>query len=282
MTVDVPKNAILQNAVFFIDTDKILPNRFQPRREFDEEALKELAESIQKGDFGKALEKAQEIAAKAQAGELSAEDKDALSEEMSQLAKALAESNPELAAALAKMANGLKMSDVGEMQMAMDAMKMSMEDLKSMLAQMEKMAQCEGKLGECKNKLYCSECQGICKGGTCSGTGMGMRGKGQGRGNRIGELPDVKTATDPTMAPGDVTKGKILATIMQRTAPSEGEQTSVEYSSQALVQIQQQSEEALTKEEIPAGAKEFVRQYFGSLEPEGSRASDGTVPVTAP
>lgn len=46
MTVEVPKNAILQNAVFFIDTDKILPNRFQPRREFDEEALKELAESI--------------------------------------------------------------------------------------------------------------------------------------------------------------------------------------------------------------------------------------------
>ena len=46
MTVEVPKNVILQNAVFFIDTDKILPNRFQPRREFDEEALKELAESI--------------------------------------------------------------------------------------------------------------------------------------------------------------------------------------------------------------------------------------------
>jgi ParB family chromosome partitioning protein len=46
MAVDVPKNVILQNAVFFIDTDKIIPNRFQPRREFDEEALKELAESI--------------------------------------------------------------------------------------------------------------------------------------------------------------------------------------------------------------------------------------------
>jgi ParB family chromosome partitioning protein len=46
MTVDVPKNVILQNAVFFIDSDKIIPNRYQPRREFDEEALKELAESI--------------------------------------------------------------------------------------------------------------------------------------------------------------------------------------------------------------------------------------------
>lgn len=46
MTVEVPKNVILQNAVFFIDTDKILPNPYQPRREFEEEALKELAESI--------------------------------------------------------------------------------------------------------------------------------------------------------------------------------------------------------------------------------------------
>jgi ParB family chromosome partitioning protein len=46
MTVEVPKNVILNNAVFFIDVDKILPNPYQPRREFDEEALKELAESI--------------------------------------------------------------------------------------------------------------------------------------------------------------------------------------------------------------------------------------------
>lgn len=46
MTVEVPKNVILQNAVFFIDVDKILPNPYQPRKEFDEEALKELAESI--------------------------------------------------------------------------------------------------------------------------------------------------------------------------------------------------------------------------------------------
>ncbi len=44
--IDVPKNVILQNSVFFIDTDKILPNRFQPRKDFDEAGLKELAESI--------------------------------------------------------------------------------------------------------------------------------------------------------------------------------------------------------------------------------------------
>jgi ParB family chromosome partitioning protein len=34
------------NSVFFIETDKIKPNPFQPRREFDEDKLKELADSI--------------------------------------------------------------------------------------------------------------------------------------------------------------------------------------------------------------------------------------------
>ena len=123
----------------------------------------------------------------------------------------------------------------------------------------------------------------MCKGaGQCKGSGMGLglRGPGRGQGNRIGELPKVTTSTDPSLAPGDMTKGKILATIMQRAAPQDGEHATIDYSQQAIVQIQQQSEEALTKEEIPAGAKEFVRQYFGSLEPDNQRAQP--TPVTAP
>lgn len=38
--------AELQNAVFWIETDKILPNPYQPRREFDQNNLKDLADSI--------------------------------------------------------------------------------------------------------------------------------------------------------------------------------------------------------------------------------------------
>lgn len=34
------------NSIFFIDVDKILPNPFQPRREFEEGPLKDLAESV--------------------------------------------------------------------------------------------------------------------------------------------------------------------------------------------------------------------------------------------
>lgn len=38
--------AELQNAVFWIETEKILPNPYQPRREFDQNNLKDLADSI--------------------------------------------------------------------------------------------------------------------------------------------------------------------------------------------------------------------------------------------
>ncbi len=38
--------ALYSNSIFFIDTDKINPNPYQPRREFDESALRDLADSI--------------------------------------------------------------------------------------------------------------------------------------------------------------------------------------------------------------------------------------------
>ncbi len=37
---------LYSNSIFFIDTDKIFPNPYQPRREFEEGPLKDLAESI--------------------------------------------------------------------------------------------------------------------------------------------------------------------------------------------------------------------------------------------
>jgi ParB family transcriptional regulator, chromosome partitioning protein len=46
MTIDIPQDKILNNSVFWVDVEKILPNPYQPRREFDEESLLELSESI--------------------------------------------------------------------------------------------------------------------------------------------------------------------------------------------------------------------------------------------
>lgn len=42
----MPNNEIVGDSIFFIDTHKIVPNPYQPRRDFDEARLKDLAESI--------------------------------------------------------------------------------------------------------------------------------------------------------------------------------------------------------------------------------------------
>ncbi len=41
-----PQNNKIQNAIFWIEVEKIVPNPYQPRREFDEDRLKELSDSI--------------------------------------------------------------------------------------------------------------------------------------------------------------------------------------------------------------------------------------------
>lgn len=43
---EIEKSAFHQNAVFFIEVSKIKPNPFQPRKDFDQNRLNELAESI--------------------------------------------------------------------------------------------------------------------------------------------------------------------------------------------------------------------------------------------
>jgi ParB family chromosome partitioning protein len=40
------QNTKIQNAIFWIEVDKIVPNPYQPRREFDEDRLRELSDSI--------------------------------------------------------------------------------------------------------------------------------------------------------------------------------------------------------------------------------------------
>jgi hypothetical protein len=64
----------------------------------------------------------------------------------------------------------------------------------------------------------------------------------------------------------------------QRTAPTEEGRATFDYSAQALVQNQQQSEDSLNKEDISPGARELVQQYFGSLGPERSRAARPSAP----
>jgi len=142
-----------------------------------------------------------------------------------------------------------------------------------------KLAACE-KGKDCNGTCEGKACSGTCAGGSCSGggsgyqkglrigsgKGLGMGGAGQGEGNRVGDLPDVEVAMTPTMLPGQVNEGKMLASIIQKTTPDEDSEAQIQVMQGSIVQAQQEAEEALTREEIPRGSEEFVRHYFGTLE----------------
>ena len=262
---------------------------------------KELAGALQKGKMGEAAAMAKALKKKIEQGDLSEKEKEKLKKELQQLSEQLGGENSQLGQALAKAAAGM---DTGDIQGALEAMKemeMNLDDLESVMEQMEKMDQameklsewkqsslgdsefcrkcgsklkeCDGKNGQCESKGHSHS--GECEGGQCSGNGTGsgkgnggMGGEGQGQGSRLGELPDVEVGLNPTKIPGPLTKGQILADIMQKATPESGETATVETIAGAFKQLQQETEQALTQEEIPDASRELVRQYFGSLEPE--------------
>jgi len=132
----------------------------------------------------------------------------------------------------------------------------------------------------CSGKGWC-ECAGRCpwQPGTAEKFSNGMGKAGHGRGASTGPLPDVQDGFSPTMLPGDMTRGRFLAGVVQRASPEGTAEPTAEFVSGVLLEAQQEAEKALTKEEIPPGAREFVRQYFNTFAPE-SRTHQGAVNQT--
>ena len=254
------------------------------------DAARDMAMAMQEGRMDDAAKKAAEIAKKLHDKNLSEADKKKLAKEMNALSKLAGGRNSELGKALAKAAAALGEGNPEDAAKALEELALSLEDIQSILDQMNQLAEMKAKLGEWKNSMlgpsefcrYCGTKLGECEGGSCDKPGghthhgacarcvggAGLRGPGQGAGGILGELPEIDTAFKPSVAGGPMTKGRMLADIIQRTAPEQGQQPTVENLSGAFVQVQQEAEQALTQEEIPIASKEYVRRYFGSLEPE--------------
>ncbi len=242
--------------------------------------LQPVAQALKNGEYDEAAQELKEVMQKMAAGEMSEKELDALKEDMEQLAKMLGGEESMMGEALAEAAKDLSTGDLDAAVASLEQMDMSLADLESMLTQMAQLdSMCNG-IGECKSLVMGKKGGGGSgrfgnfQGSTFAESSSGLGGPGRGRGNQIGELPDTESAFDPTMLPGDMTKGKILATIMQRAVPDEDTDATTEFSGEAIVAVRQQAEQALTQEEIPPGAREFVRQYFGTLEPESAPAQD--------
>ena len=243
---------------------------------------RELANALQEGRMKDAAKKAGELAKKLREGKLSDKELKELSRDLKKLSEMLGsktELGAALADALAKAGASMASGDIDAAKAAFEAIELSLEDLQSILDQLQQMDVVMADIREWKDAFmgpsdYCRYCglklgeDGECENGSCRGNGLGLMGPGRGAGNRLGEIPDVDVGRKPTLANGPLTKGKMLADILQRTAPEGAEEPTAEFIAGAFVELQQEAEQALTQEEIPQGSKEFVRQYFGSLEPE--------------
>jgi len=287
-------------------------------------ATKDLAQSLAKGDFAAAAQKAKELQEKLAKGDMGAEEKKALAQELSKLSEMLKDGQQDsaLSEALAKLAAKLGAENTsadapGSMDKNAANEDLSMEDVASILEQMDKLSEamekldkiqtemlgpsefcrsCGQKLKKCPNGKGCkacgagSSCFGRCA--ACAGKfgkgrwakghsdkfGPGMGGPGRGRGSSTGPLPDVEDSFSPTMLPGESTQGKFLASIVQRTNPDDDNvEPTRQFVTETLTSAKQEAEQALTKEEIPAGSREFVRQYFSSFEQtQESGSGDGS------
>lgn len=260
----------------------------------------EEAASMTSGKMGEAAKRLEDLKEKLKNKEsLGEKEKQEAMEELQKLANMMGGNNSELgnelAKALAKLGSALNQNDMESAMEALEQAALSVEDLESLLMQLEMtdtmMAElqqwkgeflgpsafcrsCGAALKKCEHGEDCGSCgagtmgYGLC--GNCAGfgTGLGLGGGGRGQGNQVGELPDLPVGFNPTMLKGPMTQGQMLASILQKGDPEEGAEATTEFVSGAFVEVQQAAEQALTKEEIPEGAKEFVRQYFGSLEPQ--------------
>jgi len=265
---------------------------------------REMANDIQNGKFGDAAEKARQLQNKLKEGTLNKKELGELAKELKQLADALGGKESELGKALAEAARSLNVNNVEAALNAMTTMELSLEDIASVLEQLELTDLILANLSEWQQDLlgpceFCRmcgvpleicgirACSGCCPGKSCFGLckrcfagiggawmpgegpiGGGMGRFGTGRGGLVGDLPELDPNLKPTVLPGSLTRGKVLADILQKGAPEQDAESTLEYVTGAFVEVRQEAEQALTKEEIPPGAKEFVRQYFGSLEPE--------------
>lgn len=260
-------------------------------------AARQLQEKLKKGELGAEERK-----------KLAAELKATSEMLMGQEATNSPELSEALADAAAQMMEAAEMdapADAADAPLALEDIASIMEQLDKLNAAMAQLTECQSAmLGESEFCRICGEklkkcpngncgkcgpghsCHGVC--GSCSGSGWcactgkgswragesnkfsnSMGGPGKGRGQSTGPLPDVEDSFSPTILPGKITKGQFLADIVQRAKPEGTEQPTAQFVTEVVAEAKQEAEEALSKEEIPPGSRELVRQYFSTLDSQG-------------
>lgn len=246
---------------------------------------REAARALEQGRPADAARALAALQQKLTRGELSAREMGELGQELRQLAEqpGNGDAAERLAAALEQAGNDATAD--AALCAALESMNLSAQDMASALEQLAKMDAALLQLGEWRKKtsggesLFCQTCgAGLkpaeCEGGqcgACQGHGGNSIRPGWGRGNTVGELDDAgDTVFAPALLPGSLREGRLLLETLERVTPEAGE-AAPSAGAEAFIAVRQQAEQALSREEIPPGSREFVRQYFGALESPAAR-----------
>jgi len=259
-------------------------------------AARKLQEKLNKGELGSEERKTLSSELKAMSEMLNGQTEAGNSELGEALADVSAQlQNLEMDAAPDAAGAPLDLEDIASVMEQLEKLNMAMGELmkceNAMLGESDFCRICGEPLKKCPNG-NCGKCgpghscSGVC--GNCAGSGWcrcngrgpwrageslkfsnSMGGPGKGRGQSTGELPDVEDSFSPTILPGKISKGQYLADIVQRAKPEGDEQATAQFVTEVVAEAKQEAEEALSKEEIPPGSRELVRQYFSTLDSQG-------------
>jgi hypothetical protein len=251
----------------------------QARKTRDPAALKKLAQELakQQAKAGGARGLSADFLAQA-AMALSSEDWDKLSELMESLedlpSDLSAEELAQLEKDLKELAKALKNTDLDELSKCLGEACSSCKsgNCKASAAALKKAMAAYGKcIGRLKLAKACKACSG--------GYGMGV-GPGDGKGVLKSGFPgaslyaprETKTDGSYTKLPGQVSpNGPMLVMPGEEPgAPAQSSSSQVPYY-EVIGEYSKAAEEALSKEEVPAGYRGTVREYFQSLQGENKK-----------
>jgi hypothetical protein len=94
----------------------------------------------------------------------------------------------------------------------------------------------------------------------------GMGGPGRGQGGEAPEEPYSDVDWEKSKIRGKMGRGRIVGEMFVKGAQVKGEATE-EYV-EVLGEARQEAADALSKERIPRGCRDYVREYFNELDPE--------------
>lgn len=262
--------------------------------------LTAIEQAVKRGQFSQAAQALHELGERLAEGDLSADAITTAAQRLGELAKQMENIDRGLSDALGNAARALAVAAASNTQAGRDGQQATSASAEA-VSQLHNLAQEMMALQEAAIQMATldrlAQAAASCKSGLCGGGSLASAesnsGHGQsgaqadqtgGAGQGTGAAPPVAdgypTQFQPAKADGTILpQGQVVGWMMVQ-----GEQISGEAKAQlsaAVLESRQQEEHALTKEAVPLGYRQYVRQYFEAIDPNAS-AGEAAGNLSAP